>query len=366
MTQAMVVTNAPTTAAAPSSGAGTPGVSPVAGGAAQAAPGVVQGNTPAPGRAGEGGQPVRGPDGKFTKAEAKAEAAKEPEAPSKPSKVKLLNGKELDLEEVVRLATKQAAGEDKFRAAAEKEKALTEVDGRIKALFAAMDQDPDGFATELSKLAKARGVSPEKLATKMLQPLIEAEMLAAEEKSLTPEQLETRKLKRELDELKRAKANEEAAAKKAAEEKAQAEHQAQVQKLSDDYAEKIQAALEKSKLPKTPETALTLVNLAKELRARDIEVTPDALAAELADMKRAEWLAVQEMLGEDTSWISPKVLESARKAELAKLKEKNPFANAAPKSSKKAGAKPDEQPKQKSMDAIKRDLMMGIGVRKPA
>lgn len=313
---------------------------------------------------------VRAPDGKFTKPDM---AAAKTETPSAPEIRKLLNGKEMPLDEIIRLATKQAAGEDRFREASELRKASEAADKRNQALVATLS-DPDKFAQQLNEFAKANpGVSIERLATRLLQPLIQAEIAAAEEKTLTPDQVEARRLKKQIEDLK-AQASEAEKTRAAEEDKKKgAAHEAEVQKLMSNYDAVITGVM-KDKLgiqlaadtpQKTKERALyvaqTIAQTMQAMQSRGLPITIESVAGEYGDFVRSLVLDIQEG-SSDVSLVHPNLLKLARKAEVEKLKIDNPFLSAKPISRKKIQQKAEDKPeedKRRSPDAIKRDLMLG-------
>lgn len=301
---------------------------------------------------------ARGPDGKFAKADAKADAKA---TDAKTQLVKLLNGKELSMDEVVRLATKQAAGEDRFREAAELKKTTDAAEERLKQVFAAMDR-PEVFAREIEKLARENGKDPIKLAEALLAPMIQAELEAQEAKALTPEQKKARELERENAALKRQAEEAKKQAQADEEAKKKAEYDAAVVKHQDTYADLVQKAMEASKLPKTAEIARDVVTVMKKLHEQGIPLTQEsvnAIGAELWDLKKAEFKALQEAMGDDYSIVAPNLLKAARKAEVDKLKAGNPFLTTKPISKRKAQTAEKADDKRRSPDAVKRDVMMG-------
>lgn len=344
----------------------TPAVAPTASSPAQpAAPAASKTAAPVA-QVDAKGTPQRGPDGKFqaTNGAAKAADSKEaatkaadskedaPKAAPKPKYKLKVDGQEEehDIDEIIRRAQLSTAAEKRFREATEGRKALDadrakftqeaeERDNRIKTVFRAMEEDPEGFAREAEKY----GLNSKKFAQQLLRKDIEAQLAAEEEKTLSPEQRELRETKRRLAEYEAAEQKRTAEAKKAEEDAKAAEarkvedekavaHRAEVDKLTNDYGSTIQAALEKTALPKTPELALQMLDVIDETVQRGLPVTPEHIASRMEQIKLDELNALLSRT-DDASLLKllPKDVQSRlNKASIEEFKKNNPMAAAKP------------------------------------
>ncbi len=213
------------------------------------------------------GGPVKGPDGRFVPKAAQVEASGssegEPVDPPAPEPEKEeeelyelnVGGKvqKLTKAQVLLRAQKAEAADRRFMEAAEKIKKAEE-------LIAAYEADPE------AAYARA-GKDPAKV--------LEAHLAKkAREATLTPEQLETEKLKRELDEYK-------SKFEKVETEKRTAAQQAMDEKTFTQLETTLLGAAEQYGLDKNPQTLEQLCDIALELIEYDIKPTADQICQEL-------------------------------------------------------------------------------------
>lgn len=281
----------------------------------------------------------------------------------------VIDGKEeeVDLDELVKRAQLATAANKRFQEASQAKKDAQEQVQKVSAVLKMMKEDPGAFAKE----AKALGVDPEELATKMLEPILREQIAAEEEKLLSPEQKKQKDLERKLQEYERQEKERKDAEAKKAEDARKAAYQQEVDKHKNDFAAIIKEALTKTSLPQTPETAIALTQLLREAKERGLPLKAETLAKDLEAQERArlsgllkanlggakEWLPAELIQKiRETAVDDPKLAEAIRKKAVAEFKKSNPMAAAKPVVSKDGVEKPREAKKGKSMNSIFKEL----------
>ena len=281
----------------------------------------------------------------------------------------IVDGKEeeVDVDELIRRAQLSSAADKRFKEASESKKDAQTKHAQVAQLLKMIDEDPSRFAKEMKEFSKGK-FDPEKFATALLTPIVQEQIAAEEEKAMTPEQRKQRAIENELKEYKAKEAEQKAAEKRAEDDKKASEHKAKVEQHRNEFAQAIQQALEKTKLPKSPMLAIEMDNLLQETLEKGLPAKPEHLARELESRKRAEFGALAK---DGASWLPKEVQDAIRKTAvddpaLAKaiqkkaveeFKKGNPLVDTKPTVRKGGEPKDDEKPKKASLNSTMRDLM---------
>jgi hypothetical protein len=324
------------------------------------APEVEGAGQEAPQDASKGGA-VRGPDGKFVKADGSPKEA----APPGPKKFKVkVHGEEqeVDEEELLRGYQLKQASNKRFEEASKKERDATEKMEKVGRLLQTLSSDPKAFA------AAARDLNLTKeqllaLGDALLEPIISEQVEAEKLAKASPEQKRLMELEKENAALKaeheKRKAQEEADKRKS-EESAKAER---VKSHRQSFEGQVMEAMEALKLPKSHALAKEVLDVISDAMENQVELTTRDIVAEVRERKLAEHKALLEALDDAAldDFVPKTAQEKLRKKAVEKLKASNPMLTAAPAVSKspRAGDRPVTSETRRSMESIARDLSLG-------